>query len=106
MCVEALALCCAKDRPPIPPTTPPTTTTFTLTHPPNTHARKTNQTNPVNEDVSDTRKLLAASTKKYAPPPGACLYLVCFHLPVTISKVRNRERVRKREMESGVLGLK
>lgn len=42
----------------------------------------------VNEEVSDTRKLLDASTKKYAPPPGAHLYLVCFHLPVTISKVR------------------
>ena len=44
--------------------------------------------NTVNEEVSDTRKLLDASTKKYAPPPGAHLYLVCFHLPVTISKVR------------------
>lgn len=42
----------------------------------------------MNEDVSDTRKLLDASTKEYAPPPGAHLYLVCFHLPVTISKVR------------------
>lgn len=44
----------------------------------------------VNEEVSDTRKLLDASTKKYEPPPGAHLYLVCFHLPVTISKVRQR----------------
>lgn len=44
----------------------------------------------VNEEVSDTRKLLDASTKKYAPPPGAHLYLVCFHLPVTIAKVRPR----------------
>ena len=60
-----------------------------LTLEPHTHTYTPTPTaNAVNEEVSDTRKLLDASTKKYAPPPGAHLYLVCFHLPVTISKVR------------------
>jgi len=59
----------------------------------------------VNEDVSDTRKLLDAyaSAKKYAPPPGSHLYLVCFHLPVTISKVRKGRR-KRRELLHGLVG--
>ena len=50
--------------------------------------RTLSQTVELNEEsVSmDARKLLESSTKKYAPLPGAHLYLVCFHLPVTLVK--------------------
>ena len=50
--------------------------------------RTLSQTVELNEEAvsMDARKLLESSTKKYAPPPGAHLYLVCFHLPVTLAK--------------------
>ncbi len=50
--------------------------------------RTLSQTVELNEEAVslDALKLLDASTKKYTAPPGAHLYLVCFHLPVTIAK--------------------
>lgn len=50
--------------------------------------RTLSQTVELTEDAAslDARKLLETSTKEHSPPPGSHLYLVCFHLPVTIAK--------------------
>lgn len=37
--------------------------------------------------LSASRRLLDESRKQYSAPRGAKLYLVCFHMPVTIAKV-------------------
>ena len=50
--------------------------------------RTLSQTVELNEDSVnvDAQNLLESSTKEYKPPPGSHLYLVCFHLPVTLAK--------------------
>jgi hypothetical protein len=39
--------------------------------------------------ASESKRLIDATSQDYKPPAGSKIYLVCFHLPVYIRKVRH-----------------